>query len=738
MNPFLAALLLLNAVTGRVVDPDGRPVSGAQIEAGSHRAQSNAEGVFRIEVDPAACRPEGCELRATAPGLVAATAAVAPEPDAEVELRFTAVEQRHETVAVSAQAIEPGIDLHNGAAYDRTLFTRDDQLLRQMDAGIDAGQHEGGGKSLEIRRFGFNLDHGGANGGLKVMLDDVQQNQGTQGHGQGYLGALKTVTPELIQDVTVVNGPFRAEYGDFSGLGVVQIRQRESLPQLLTLRSEAGSFGTRREFLGWSPDLVATESYLAFERSASDGPFLHPLGYVRNNVNANFSRSLADGSKLGFRLIGGTNRFDSSGQLPLDLVTAGTLSRFGNIDPADGGRTWLGTASAHFDKPLVGGSLRADTFVTRSLFDLYSDFTFYRDDPVHGDGIQQHDSRLEQGENLRYSHAHRFFGATGNFESGAGLHDSHVNVALYRQQDRVPFEHVTSARPLLRNASGWAQETVSFWKDRLLLSGGLRYDLFHYPSRTAGIWQGKGSAVLRVSPGSHLSWHLNYGRGVNSLDARGVVAHPELAPVATTDFSQAGFAYARGRVTAAADAFLIDHSNELVYVPDDGSFEFHGPSRAYGWESKASFVVTRALSVDGGFTKTLNAFYRGGNNRIYVDSAPHFVAHAGITVSAFHNWTGSLRMSAINHYRLNGEDPSIAASGHTGFDFSASRQLRKALDVNLAVDNLTNRSYFETQNYFESRVAPDAAAQSRIHGTPGYPRTVVIGITLRLGEHRSK
>src|SRR5262245_6979101 len=59
---------------------------------------------------------------------------------------------------------------------------RDDQLLQTLNAGISAGQHEGGGKSLEIRRFGFNLDHGGVNGGLKVLVDDIQQNQSTQGH----------------------------------------------------------------------------------------------------------------------------------------------------------------------------------------------------------------------------------------------------------------------------------------------------------------------------------------------------------------------------------------------------------------------------------------------------------------------------------------------------------------------------------------------------------------------------
>jgi hypothetical protein len=43
---------------------------------------------------------------------------------------------------------------------------------------------------------------GGVNGGLKVLVDDVQQNQGTQGHGHAYLGALKTLIPELVQAVS--------------------------------------------------------------------------------------------------------------------------------------------------------------------------------------------------------------------------------------------------------------------------------------------------------------------------------------------------------------------------------------------------------------------------------------------------------------------------------------------------------------------------------------------------------
>jgi outer membrane receptor protein involved in Fe transport len=88
-------------------------------------------------------------------------------------------------------------------------------------------------------------------------------------------------------------------------------------------------------------------------------------------------------------------------------------------------------------------------------------------------------------------------------------------------------------------------------------------------------------------------------------------------------------------------------------------------------------------------------------------------------------------MRAINHYRLDGDDASIVASGHTVFDMGLSRQIRRGVEFNLTLDNLTNRDYYETQNYFESRL-PGEEAMWRIHGTPGYPLTMVVGLTFHL------
>jgi hypothetical protein len=111
------------------------------------------------------------------------------------------------------------------------------------------------------------------------------------------------------------------------------------------------------------------------------------------------------------------------------------------------------------------------------------------------------------------------------------------------------------------------------------------------------------------------------------------------------------------------DLFLIGRSAEQVYLADDGTFEFKWPSRAYGWESKLGLEISRHVSLFGGVTKVGNVYFRDAASREYVTNAPHFVANAGLTVSSCRGWSGSLRMRAINHYRLDGFDPSVLAAG---------------------------------------------------------------------------
>ena len=383
-------------------------------------------------------------------------------------------------MVISASALNPTLDQRNDNVYKSTLFNRDDQIFDTLAAGINAGQHEGGGKSLEIRRFGFNLDHGGVNGGLKVLVDDVQQNQSTQGHGQGYLGALKTLTPELVDDVDILNGPFSAEYGDFSGLGVVHIRLKEALPNLLTVRMQGGSFDAYRTFIGYSPSLERPTHFIAYEGSHTDGPFINPGRYGRNNITGNYSRQSTKES-LGFKLNFGTNDFYSSGQLPLDQVSDGQLNRFGFVDPFDGGRVRLGTLSTYYKRDLANDDIvKVDGFLGRSLFDLYSNFTFFLNDPIHGDEIQQHDSRLQEGINAQYLHPYQLLGHSALLTIGSNFHDNEINVDLLHDEHRQVLDVTTSAHAHVTNFAGYAQQGIDFLQGRLHLDAGLRFDYFRF------------------------------------------------------------------------------------------------------------------------------------------------------------------------------------------------------------------------------------------------------------------
>src|SRR5205085_10315709 len=94
---------------------------------------------------------------------------------------------------------------------------------------------------------------------------------------------------------------------------------RESLPEQFTIRLQGGNFNTGRGFFAFSPDSQRVDAYLAYEGSYTDGPFQSPGRYRRDNFNGNYTRTLGEGKKIGFRLLLGRNNFYSSGQVPLDL-----------------------------------------------------------------------------------------------------------------------------------------------------------------------------------------------------------------------------------------------------------------------------------------------------------------------------------------------------------------------------------------------------------------------------------
>ena len=727
--------------------------------AGRVETKTDSEGRFSIPV------PSGnVEVKVSGSNIETKTLFYGAADDlSKVRIRIDyIVPQVSESVTIVSDSLSPTLETRNAAVLRNTLISRDDQLVFTLNAGINAGQHEGGGKSLEIRRYGFNTDHGGVNGGVKILVDNVQQNQGTQGHGQGYLGSLKSLSPELVDKVTVINGPFSAGYGDFSGLGVVLIDQRQSLKDTFTARIQGGSFSTLRSFVAFSPKINKLESFLAYEFARTDGPFESPLGYARNNITGNLTYDATDTRTFGARLNVGTNRYRSSGQIPLDLVFDGSLDRFGFIDPDNGGFVESGTVAGYYRESFDSGTtIRADAFVTRSLFDLYSNFTFFLADPVYGDEIQQHDSRLIEGANLQVFVPYKIAGTRSVLTAGADMLLNQVNVGLYPTVDRNPNRKflpgnsnnpdvlLTRANADISNFAGYLQNSFTLLNGHLLVEAGLRWDYFSYGLEGVEISDVErrldGSVSdYKFQPKLSLSWspfetapfslYANYGRGITSQDARGVIRNPDAPRISTTDFYQFGSSYNSSRFSGVFTGFLIDRSNEQVYIPDDGTIEFADPTRSYGFELRGSARLTKNIAINGGLTQVLESYFRDTQPREFVDSAPHRVANAGIVfadwkgLNVFTNWRH------ISSYRLDGFDDSIRASGHDVVDISATKRLNRWVDFNVSVDNLFNKRYYETQNLFESRVTPTAPIIERIHATPGYSTTVTFGLTLRFGD----
>ena len=63
-------------------------------------------------------------------------------------------------------------------------------------------------------------------------------------------------------------------------------------------------------------------------------------------------------------------------------------------------------------------------------------------------------------------------------------------------------------------------------------------------------------------------------------------------------------------------------------------------------------------------------------------------------------------------------------------------KLRSGIGFSLAIDDVTDKACYETQNHFASRVTPSDPALSRIHVTPDHPIVIPLGLTFHLRPKR--
>ncbi|NBV55537.1 MAG: hypothetical protein EBR70_02960 [Verrucomicrobia bacterium] len=303
--------------------------------------------------------------------------------------------------------------------------------------GLIITQHAGGGKANQYFMRGFNLDHGTD---FATFLDGVPLNMPSHGHGQGYAD-MNFVIPELIERVNYQKGPYYAQTGDFGTAGAAYLETFRTLPKGLLLM-EGGSFNHARLLVADSRKVGAGDLLYAVQGAYSDGPWLMGDNYRRANGQLSWSRGDGhDGFSTTLRFYQGEWR--TSDQIPLALVESGALSRWGNMDPTNGGDSRYLSWSADWRHRHGGSEDRLQAYLFRYELDLFSNFT-YALDAQNGDQFEQQDARTAAGFSyVRHVHAEWDRRPT---EASFGVQFRHdwIENGLYLTDDRV--RHDTTSR----------------------------------------------------------------------------------------------------------------------------------------------------------------------------------------------------------------------------------------------------------------------------------------------------
>lgn len=468
--------------------------------------------------------------------------------------------------------------------------------------GLAATQHSGAGKANQYFLRGFNLDHGTD---LAASLDGVPLNLPSHGHGQGYLD-LNLLTPEFVHDIGFKKGPYSAENGDFATAGAVAFETADHLHG----DGLQAWVGENDYYRAVGSKALTDNVLIAADLSTARGAWTNPEDLRKINL---LGRALAGGWSI--TALAYDAKWNATDQIPRRAVEAGVLDRLDAVDTTDGGNTSRYIVSARRRDLLRG--LDAVVYVQRYTLDLYSNFTYFLDDPVNGDQFEQVDRRWVYGGSLikRWSLGDAWSARTGV----SARVDDIGKVGLYRTTARARRATVRQDALTEWSTAFWGEASRRFGK--LDATFGLRADAMG-AEVDAGDPRNAGTVSdFQLSPKLALAWRVSktfelyadVGRGFHSNDARGAVITvdpvtgdpAERAPLLSpTDGAELGLRWKRGDLTLTAAAWALRVDSELVYVGDAGFTEASGATRRRGVELLADWRPTSRLSLTGSYAAT--------------------------------------------------------------------------------------------------------------------------------------
>jgi hypothetical protein len=611
--------------------------------------------------------------------------------------------------------------------------------------GVIVTQHSGSGKANQYFMRGFNLDHGTD---LATDFEGMPINMPSNAHGQGYTD-LNFIIPELVSEVDYKKGNYFASVGDFGSAGAFSIHYFDVLPGSF-LKVEGGDIGFERLVFAMAPAVGPGHLLCAFEMEHNDGPWDHPDAYQKLNgvVRYSVGDGLNGGSLTALVYHGIWN---SSDQVPDRAITEGIIDRFGEIDPTDGGSSSRYSLTGEWHRGTENEQTRVVAYATEYELDLFSDFTYFLVDPIHGDQFEQKDQRMQIGGSASETWTWKFLGIEMQNTVGLQERSDFIHLGLYHTEAQVVLgdtrlDHVIETRvgPYVENKTQWLP-----W---LRTVAGFRADVFAYHDTDytdhisgdgdAAIVSPKFSLIL--GPWASTEIYLNGGYGFHSNDIRAVVGPPipgndaprgSVSPLVKSEGAEIGV---RTSVVPSLQStltlWILDLDSELVFDGDAATNEPSGPSQRWGIEAANYYTPQPWLTLDLDFAYSNARFTDHEAAGPWVPEAIQTTLDAGI---AFHDlgngWTkslyGGLRLRFFGPRNLT-QDASEKSGATTLVYLQLGYHINKTWEVTFDIFNLLNAKDADIDYYYVSRLPGEpAAGVADIHTHPTEPRELRGGVT---------
>jgi len=445
--------------------------------------------------------------------------------------------------------------------------------------------------------------------------------------------------------------------------------------------------------------------------------------------------------------------WNSTDQVPERAVTEGLIGRFGAIDPTDHGNTGRYSLSYDAQRRLGDGMLRLNAYAIYSRLDLFSNFTYFLDNPLAGDQFEQAEHREVFG-----------LAASRSWNTALAGHESTSTLGLQARHDRLDPVGLYSAiagqragttqESEVRETSGAIYaENATQWTPWMRTVLGARFDAFNFDvsssipensgSRSANIGSPKLSLIF--GPRNKTEYFVNYGWGYHSNDARGTTetltpkerlpAEP-VTPLVRSKGAEVGLRTEFvPRLQSSLALWQLRLGSELVFSGDAGDTEPNRPSKRYGVEWNNHYVAQRWLLFDLDLAASHARFTQNAVDENGVDVGNYIpgsidrVASFGITVTELGPWFGQFQVRYFGPRPLI-EDNSQRSEATTLAYLRVGYRVAPAFKVHLDVFNLFNRKGSDIDYYYASRLPGEpAGGVNDIHFHPVEPRSVRLTVT---------